>query len=70
MKEEFHPRTKELRAIMSKHSLSARQVGTLVGRSRQAVKRWTSELTLISTPLLDLLKYRLKDQKKGGAHGQ
>lgn len=58
------PKTQELRALMAQHGLTTRKVGELVGCSRQCVKRWTAELTVIKQPMLDLLKYRLQDQPK------
>jgi len=60
------PKTKELLDIMRRHDLTARRVGQLVGRSRQAVKRWTGEFTIIDQSMLDLLKYRLKDKSNSG----
>jgi transcriptional regulator with XRE-family HTH domain len=61
-KKPLDPKTEALRALMTQHQLSARQVGNLVGRSRQAVKRWMSELTIIDQSMLDLLNYRLQDR--------
>jgi hypothetical protein len=58
------PKTDELWSLMREHQLSTRKVGELVARSRQCVKRWTSEKTIISQPMLDLLKYRLSDKPK------
>lgn len=57
------PKTVELLQIMQSHGLTARAVGQLVGRSRQAVKRWTGEFTIIDQSILDLLKYRLAEQQ-------
>lgn len=57
----LNPRTVELRKLMREHSLTTRKVGELVGRSRQAAKRWTAEFTVISQPMLDLLKYRIRE---------
>lgn len=61
------PKTKELLKIMNEHGLTTRAVAKLVGRSRQAVKRWTGEFTIIDQSILDLLKYRLAEQPKGPA---
>lgn len=63
-KKTLDPRTAQLLRIMRKHGLTTRQVGQLVGRSRQAVKRWTSELTIIDESLLALLKYRLREESE------
>lgn len=60
----FDPKTIELLRIMNQHGLTARAVAQLVGRSRQAVKRWTGEFTVIDQSMLDLLKYRLADKPK------
>jgi hypothetical protein len=56
------PKTEELLQLMSSHGLTTRAVGKLVGRSRQAVKRWTGEFTVVDQSMLDLLKYKLKEQ--------
>lgn len=61
-KKALDPKTIQLLALMKQHDLSARAVGTLVGRSRQAVKRWTGEFTVIDQSMLDLLTYRLLDR--------
>jgi transcriptional regulator with XRE-family HTH domain len=58
------PKTRELRRLMKEHKLSTRAVAALVSKSRQTVKRYTSEFTIISQATLDLLKYRLTDPKK------
>lgn len=55
-------RTVELRKLMASHSLSCRQVATMLGKSRQSVKRYTSEHTIIPEGSLELLKYKLADQ--------
>lgn len=60
----LHPRTIELRNLMAQHGLTARQVSAMVGRSRQSIKRYTAQLTVVSETVLDLLKYRLRDQSK------
>lgn len=62
IKSKLDPRTVELRRLMRQHGLSARQVAALVGRSRQAVKRWTGEFTIIDAALLELLKYKLRER--------
>lgn len=55
------PKTQELLQLMSEHKLTTRKVAALVGRSRQCVKRWTGEFTIIEQQMLDLLKYRIRD---------
>jgi hypothetical protein len=59
---DIDPKTRELLRLMQKHELTAREVGELVGRTRQAVKRWTGEFTIVSESMLALLKFRLKER--------
>jgi transcriptional regulator with XRE-family HTH domain len=61
-KKPLDPKTETLLTLMRDHGLTARQVAVLVGRSRQAVKRWMCELTVIDQAMLDLLHYRLRDR--------
>jgi hypothetical protein len=59
-----NPKTLELLRLMEEHDLTTRAVAQMVGRTRQCVKRWTAEFTIIEQPMLDLLKYRLADTER------
>jgi DNA-binding transcriptional regulator YiaG len=63
MATKLNPLTTQLRSIMAKHKLTTRAVAELLGRSRQCVKRWSSEHTIIPEPMLELLKYKIADKK-------
>ena len=58
-KRKMNVKTLELRQLMGQHGLSCRDVGAIVGRSRQAVKRWMGEFTIIDSSMLELLKLKL-----------
>lgn len=58
----LHPRTRALKALMSKYSLSTADVATLLSKSPQTGKRYSGGFTIISEALLDLLKYKLNEK--------
>lgn len=64
MTERRHKLTVELRRIMRDNALTTRAVAEMLGRSRQCVKRWSSEHTIIPPPMLELLKFKIAIPKK------
>ena len=63
-KAKLNAKTIELRRLMKAHGLSCRQVAAMVNRSRQAVKRWTAEFTIVDQSMLELLKFKLESEAR------
>jgi hypothetical protein len=60
-------RTQQLDALMKKHSLTAREVGDLIGREPHTVRCWRSawEGRVIPEHTLEVLKMKIEARARG-----